>query len=68
MTLGKRLRKLRAIAGLSHSKLAKRAQVPQSVIAAVEGERQQSVSLDVATRLANVLGVSVDLLAGKEGR
>jgi len=68
MTLGERLRKLRAIAGLSHSKLAKRAQVPQSVIAAVEGERQQSVSLDVATRLANVLGVSVDLLAGKEGR
>ena len=68
MTLGERLRKLRAIAGLSHSKLAKRAQVPQSVIAAVEGERQQSFSLDVATRLANVLGVSVDLLAGKEGR
>jgi len=67
MTLGKRLRKLRAIAGLSHHKLAKRAQVPQSVIAAVEGERQQRVSLDMATRLANVLGVPVDLLAGKEG-
>ena len=68
MTLGKRLRKLRAIAGLSHSKLARRAQVPQSVIAAVEGERQKSFSLDVATRLAGVLGVTVDLLAVKEER
>ena len=68
MTLGERLRKLRARAGLSQNQLAKRAKVPQSVIAAVEGERQKSVSLDDAMQLATALGVPVDLLAGKEGR
>jgi transcriptional regulator with XRE-family HTH domain len=64
MTLGKRLQKLRAIARLSQNQLAKRSHVPQSVIAAVESGRQKSLSLDAASRLADVLGVSRDLLAG----
>ena len=67
MTLGERLRKLRARAGLSQNKLAKRAKVPQSMIAAIEGEREKSVSLNDALQLATALGVPVDLLARKEG-
>ncbi len=68
MTFGERLRQLREVAGLSQNELAKRAHVPQSVISAVEGERQKSVSLDAASRLADALGVSLDLLAGRAGR
>ena len=68
MTLGERLRHLRAVAGLSQNQLAKRAHVHRFVVAAVEAGSQKSFSLDAAKRLADVLGVSLDLLAGRGER
>jgi transcriptional regulator with XRE-family HTH domain len=67
MTFGERLRSLRAVAGLSQSKLAKRAKVPQPVISALEANKQTTVNLDTASRLADALGVTLDLLAGRTG-
>jgi transcriptional regulator with XRE-family HTH domain len=68
MTFGERLRHLRVVAGLSQNELAKRAKVPQPVISALEGNKQGTVTLDTATRLADALGVTLDLLAGRTGR
>jgi transcriptional regulator with XRE-family HTH domain len=68
MTFGDRLRQLRELAGLSQRELARRANIPQPVISDVESGRQKSVSLDAASRLADALGVTLDLLAGRTGR
>jgi transcriptional regulator with XRE-family HTH domain len=68
MTFGERLRQLREVAGLSQNELARRAKVPQPVISAVEGGMQDTVTLDTAARLADALGVTLDLLAGRTGR
>jgi transcriptional regulator with XRE-family HTH domain len=67
MTFGERLRHLRVVAGLSQSELAKRARVAQPIISVLEGNRQRTVTLDTATRLADALGVTLDLLAGRTG-
>jgi transcriptional regulator with XRE-family HTH domain len=64
-TFGARLRQLRELAGLSQNALARRAKVPQSVIWALEAGQQKSVSLEAAVRIADVLGVSLDFLAGR---
>jgi transcriptional regulator with XRE-family HTH domain len=65
MTLGSRLRRLRELAGLSQNELAKRARVPRPTITDVENDRQRNVTLETARRLARVLGVTLDYLAGK---
>jgi transcriptional regulator with XRE-family HTH domain len=64
MTFGERLRQFRELAKLSQSELAKRANIPQPIISAVESGRQKSVNLDTARRIARALGVTLDLLAG----
>jgi transcriptional regulator with XRE-family HTH domain len=66
--LGERLRQLRELAGMSQNELAKKARVQQSVIWAIEAGRQKSISLHAAVRIAEVLGISLDLLAGRGER
>jgi transcriptional regulator with XRE-family HTH domain len=64
MALGERLRQLRELANLSQNELAKRANVPRPIISMVESSKQKSMSLENARRIARVLGVTLDLLAG----
>ena len=64
MPLGERLRQLRELAGLSQNELAKRANVPRPVISMVESGQQKGITLENARRIARVLGVTLDLLAG----
>ena len=64
MALGSRLRQLRTLAGLSQNELAKRANVPRPIISDVESGKQRSMNLETARRLAQVLGVTLDFLAG----
>jgi transcriptional regulator with XRE-family HTH domain len=70
MTLGERLRQLRAMKSLSQDELGQLANVPQSVISDVESGRPVTLSLDTAQRLAEALGVTLDSLAwsGEEFR
>jgi transcriptional regulator with XRE-family HTH domain len=64
MALGPRLRQLRELAGLSQNELAKRASIPRPVISDVESGNQRSMNLETARKLARVLGVTLDFLAG----
>jgi len=64
MTFGQRLRQFRELAGLSQRELARRANIPQPVVSDVESGKQKSMSLENARRIARVLGVTLDLLAG----
>jgi transcriptional regulator with XRE-family HTH domain len=64
MALGERLRQFRELANLSQNELAKRANVPRPIISMVESGKQKSMSLENARRIARVLGVTLDLLAG----
>jgi transcriptional regulator with XRE-family HTH domain len=64
MTFGDRLRQLRELAGLSQRELARRANIPQPVVSDVESGKQKSMSLENARRIARVMGVTLDLLAG----
>jgi ribosome-binding protein aMBF1 (putative translation factor) len=64
MTLGQRLRHLRELAGLSQNELARRANIPQPVISDVERGKQKSMTLENGRRIARVLGVTLDFLAG----
>ena len=68
MTLGDRLKQLRELKGLSQNELAQRANVPRPVISRVESGAQDTITLDTATRLADALGVTLDMLAGRSGR
>jgi transcriptional regulator with XRE-family HTH domain len=51
---------------LSQEELGKLADVPQAVIADVESGRQATVPLDIATRLADALAVTLDSLVGSD--
>ena len=64
MSLGTRLRQLREMAGLSQNELAQRARVHRPMISLVESGKQQDITLETARRLAQVLGVKLELLAG----
>jgi transcriptional regulator with XRE-family HTH domain len=59
---GRRLRALRLRAGLSQGELARRSDIPRVSITLLENGRQDSVSVEALVRLADVLGVSVDML------
>ena len=65
MPIGERLRQLRELANLSQNQLAQKAKVSQSVISGIESGRRTSLNLTTAKRLAQALGVSLDLLAGR---
>jgi transcriptional regulator with XRE-family HTH domain len=64
MTFGQRLRQFRELAGLSQRELARRANIPQPVVSDVESGKQKGITLENARRIARVLGVTLDLLAG----
>jgi transcriptional regulator with XRE-family HTH domain len=64
MTFGERLRQLRELAGLSQRELARRANIPQPVVSDVESGKQKGITLENARRIARVLGVTLDMLAG----
>jgi transcriptional regulator with XRE-family HTH domain len=64
MALGERLRQLREMAKLSQNELAKRANIPRPIISDVESGKQKGITLENARRIARVLGVTLDLLAG----
>ena len=62
--LGDRIKQARVWRGWTQSQLAEYAKVPQPVISRLESGDRDSVTTDVAKRLARSLGVSVDHLIG----
>lgn len=64
MHFGNRLRRIREERGLSVQDLATRAGVPYNSIYRVEHGMHASVRLDVAKKIAQALGVTLDYLAG----
>ena len=65
-TLGERIIHLRSKKNLSQAELARQAGIPYSTLCSLEkGLRSgEKVSLGIAKRLARVLGVTLDYLAG----
>lgn len=66
MTIGDRIKKLREQVGLGQGELAKTAGISQGYMSQVEGGDVKSISLQVAVKLAEALGVSVYDLMGKK--
>ena len=67
--VGERLRRIRLAQGLTLQVLARRAQVSQSTLSEVETGSRNGDNLTLATgrRLAQALGVSLDVIAGVYG-
>jgi len=63
-TLGQRLKAYRLLAGLSQNQLAHRANVHRPIISEVESGKQANLTLETARRLTQVLGISLETLAG----
>jgi len=63
-TLGDRIKTMREKRQLSQRELAKRAGIDHAWIARLEAGERHNISLAAARRLAEVLQVSVDYLAG----
>jgi transcriptional regulator with XRE-family HTH domain len=63
-TLGQRLQAYRVLAGLSQNQLAQRAQVHRPIISEVESGKQANLTLETARRLTQVLGITLEMLAG----
>jgi len=61
--LGLRLHRLRERAGLTQAELSERSGVARSIIANLERGARSNMTLGNAMRLADALGVSLDLLA-----
>ena len=61
--MGERLQRLRLAANLSQAELARRAKVPIGTLRNWEQDRRVPL-LDTAVRVAQALGVSLDVLAG----
>ena len=64
MTFGERLREVRERRGLSQNALAERAGVSRQLVFYLESGQRQSPTVDNAKKLARVLNVSIDYLAG----
>jgi transcriptional regulator with XRE-family HTH domain len=64
--LGTRLRQVRRRQDLTSEALAKKAGTTRVTISALENTRKPGVSFDVVVRIAGVLGVSLDYLAGRK--
>lgn len=60
--IGKRIRDLRKEKHMSLTELAKRADVAKSYLSAIERQIQANPSIQVVTRIADVLEVSVQSL------
>lgn len=63
--LGTRLKVFRELAGLSQNKLAYYSGVPRPTICNVESGVQDGLTLENARKLADALGITIDMLAGK---
>ena len=64
MTLGQQIKQRREHLGLSQSELARMAGIPQPRLSEYERGAKTDMTLWTAKRLARVLGVSIDYLAG----
>jgi transcriptional regulator with XRE-family HTH domain len=64
--LGARLRRVRRSQDLTSAALAKQAGTSRVVISALENNRKPGISFAVVARIAAVLGVSLDYLAGRK--
>ena len=64
MTFGKRLNELRKKSGLSQEELARKVGVHTNVLGRYEREEAKP-SIDIATKLADSLNISLDYLIGK---
>ena len=64
--LGTRLRQVRRTHDLTSQALATKAGTTRVTISALENTRKPRVSFDVVVRIAQVLGVSLDYLAGRK--
>ena len=62
--LGAKLKRARQRHKLSQHQLAALADVPQPVISRLESGKESNPTIEVAKRLARVLGVGIDYLAG----
>ena len=60
--LGRRLKRFREEAGLSQKRLSELSGVPRATIGSVEAGVQDNVSLPSAIRLADALGITIDVL------
>jgi transcriptional regulator with XRE-family HTH domain len=64
MTLGEKVKALREQRGWSQRGLSRRAKVRQSLLSALELNKQTDTTGAVLRRLATTLGVSMDYLGG----
>src|SRR5262245_53976074 len=64
--LGTRLRQVRRRLDLTSEALAKKAGTTRVTISALENTRKPRVSFDVVVRIAQVLNISLDYLAGRK--
>jgi transcriptional regulator with XRE-family HTH domain len=64
--LGARLRRIRRGQDLTSQALAEKAGTTRVTISALENRRKPGVSFAVVVRIAQVLGVSLDYLAGRK--
>ncbi len=65
--LGERIRACRQRLGWSQNELASRAGVKQPTLQRIEAAKRQDPGFSIVDRLARALGVSLDLLAGRDG-
>jgi transcriptional regulator with XRE-family HTH domain len=66
LVLGARLRQVRRRQDLTSEALAEKAGTTRATISALENTRKPGVSFQVVVRIAAVLGVSLDYLAGRK--
>lgn len=68
MDFAQRLRRLRELRGMNQNALAKASGVAQAVVHRLEtGKRtEEHLTIGVARRLANALGVTLDMLVGEK--
>jgi transcriptional regulator with XRE-family HTH domain len=64
--LGERIHILRRRRGLTSAALAKQVGTARATISRLENTRKPQVSFDLLIRIADVLGVSLDYLAGRK--
>lgn len=64
VTFGTRLRQCREERGLTPKELADRAGIPYMTVYRLEHEAHRTPRMDIAVKLARVLGVSLDWLCG----
>lgn len=66
MGLSEKLKKIRAARNLSQEKVARESGIALSYYRSLEKGRYANPTLDILTKLSDVLEVSIDELAGRE--